>query len=55
MDKEKADRIVKLISRIAEVQAAISINIFCESTENALKNKEILFRTEEDLRKLFTN
>lgn len=49
MDREKAEKIVELISKIAEGKAAIALNLSYESTERAVHNTQIVERQKREL------
>lgn len=49
MEKEKAQRIVELISLIAEARAAVALNRCFDSTDKAIQNTEVLNKRENNL------
>lgn len=55
MKEKKAKEIVDGISFLAEAYAALAINKFCESTDNAIKNTQLIEAAKISLKNLLTN
>lgn len=54
MTKEKANKIVDLISRIAEGEASIRLNSFCENSDAVNHNRKLVEKWKQNLVELLS-